>query len=178
MKPSGPKPLAMVEKFKLTYDRLSNPDDIWAIAQWLLGPPIKKARELQARRMLARMFRSAPWDPAICLMLADAVDPDGESNWQLCVKPRRGRKRRVNHQEIAVFVWRRLQIDPKFEAAIEAAEKQFGVVRSTVTTAWRKWRPHFETKPRPAMALATSTRRKTTVRHQAVEKRTSKLRRA
>ena len=149
----------MTKKSKPAYAGLPHPND--TIALWLHGRrPITKALEWQARRKLARMFRSAPWDPAICLMLADAVDPDGESGLRLYLKRKRGRKRRVSQQEIAVFVWRQLQIDPKLEAAIEAAKKQFGVVRSTVTAAWRKWRPHFEAKPRPATALATSARRK------------------
>jgi hypothetical protein len=139
----------MTKKVKPAYARLSYPDD--SIALWLQGRrPITKALQWQARRNLARMFRDQrPWDPAICLMLADAVDPDGESGLRLCLKRKRGRKRRVSQQEIAALIWRQLQINPKLEAAIQTAVKELGVVRSTVTAAWRKWRPHFEAKPSP-----------------------------
>jgi hypothetical protein len=54
--------------------------NIAALREWL-GARTKKgsARDLQARRTLAQMLRSSkPLDEGTRLILADAVDPDGE----------------------------------------------------------------------------------------------------
>src|SRR6516162_2635852 len=61
-----------------------NPDDFGALVEWLrVGTKKGSARDLQARRMLARMLRSSePLDQGTRLILADAVDPDGEGGLQ------------------------------------------------------------------------------------------------
>jgi hypothetical protein len=125
-------------------------DDSLALADWLRGNTKKgSARDLQARRVLARMLRSSePLEMVVRLILADAVDPDGVGGLQLSLKRKLGRRRQINHLDVAAYVYKRKKAGVKAESAINEAMTKFNVGRSTVTGAWSKWRPYFERGPK------------------------------
>jgi hypothetical protein len=127
-----------------------DPDDIQALIEWLRGDLREgSARDLQARRTLARMLRSSkPLDPGVRFILADAVDPDGESGERLVLKRKPGRRQRVNERHVAAYVYQRKKAGVKAESAVKEAMTKFNVGRSTVTGALSKWRPHFERDPK------------------------------
>ena len=123
-----------------------NPDDFGALVEWLrVGTKKGSARDLQARRMLARMLRSSePLDQGTRLILADAVDPDGEGGLHLCLKRKRGRRRQFNKRRIAAFIYQRTKAGVSVESAVKEAEQKFAVGSSTAYSAWSEWGPRIE----------------------------------
>jgi hypothetical protein len=142
MKPSGRKPPAMADGIKF------DPDDIQALIEWLQGRIRKRSpRELQARRMLALMFRTRTInvDGWLCRILADAVDPDRENVVQVSLKRGKpGRPQRIEDYHIAVFVCEERKRLRKHKLAVEEAMTKFGVSRGKVDGAWKKWRSYIE----------------------------------
>jgi hypothetical protein len=125
-----------------------DPDDIQALIEWLQGRIGKRSpRELQARRMLALMFRTRTInvDGWLCRILADAVDPDRENVVQVSLKRgKAGRPRRFEDYHIAVFVCEERERLRKHKLAVEEAMTKFGVSRGKVDGAWKKWRSYVE----------------------------------
>jgi len=126
-----------------------DPDDIQALIEWLRADSRKgSARDLQARRTLARMLRSSkPLDPGVRFILAEAIDPDGEDDVRLFLKRKPGRRRRVNERHVAAFIYQRTKDGVSVESAVKEAEGKFAVKSSTVYSAWSKWRPHIKRDP-------------------------------
>ena len=129
-----------------------DPDDIQALIEWLQGRIGKRSpRELQARRMLALMFRTktVTVDGWLCRILADAVDPDRENVVQVSLKRgKQGRPQRIEDYPIAVFVYEERKRLRKHKLAVEQAMTKFGVSRGKVDGAWRKWRSYIEENPK------------------------------
>ena len=118
--------------------------------RWL--PPIYPKtgfEELEARRALARELRtSRPLDLGMRMLLADAFDPDrDEVEREVQFKYRRKGKRRANamaENEIAEFIWARVQAGDKLESVVSTALKHFGYgekSRSHVINIWSRWQP-------------------------------------
>ena len=140
MKPSGPKPPAMADGTE--FDR----DDVQALREWYRGD-LKEgsARDLRARRTLAQMLRYAkPLDLGLRWTLADAFDPDGESDLRLSLKRKPGRRKHINDRHVAAYVYQQTKAGEKFESAVEGAMAAFKVSRGKVTGAFSIWRPHFD----------------------------------
>jgi hypothetical protein len=114
--------------------------DRWALLLWLCGrAKDKSARGLQAQRTLARLLRANSLDVGFRLVLADMADPDGPSAMRLTIQRRPHRPRRAGHLDIAFFVSKEIQAGRPKEAAVAAAVAAFGVKRSTVFAACKKW---------------------------------------
>jgi hypothetical protein len=124
-------------------------NDIRALFEWLKGDTREgSARDLQARRTLARVLRSSkPLDFGLRLILAEAVDPDGEDNVRLFLKRKPGRPQAFNERHIAVFIYQRTEADLKLESAVKEAMTKFNASHGTVTKAWSKWKPHIKRDP-------------------------------
>ena len=82
------------------------------------------------------------------MLLADAFDPDrDEVEREVQFKYRRKGKRRANamaENEIAEFIWARVQAGDKLESVVSTALKHFGYgekSRSHVINIWSRWQP-------------------------------------
>jgi hypothetical protein len=118
------------------------PDGIDAALAWLRGDINERSpRKLLARRTFARMLRESPEAPVLSI-LAAAIE-DG----RLIMKRKPGRRRRVQPQRIAAFVYQRTKAGVSVESAVKEAEDKFAVKSSTVYSAWSKWRPLIEQNP-------------------------------
>jgi hypothetical protein len=129
----------------------SNPDDFAALVERLRVRTKKgSARDLQARRTLARILRSSePLEVGVRFILADAVDPDRLRGAVTMpeFKRKRGRPQRISDFNIAAFVYRKRQSGQKYRLAVEEAMTEFKASRSKVTSAYRKSRPDIERDP-------------------------------
>jgi hypothetical protein len=129
-----------------------NSDDFAALVERLRVRTKKgSARDLQARRTLARMLRSSePLEVGVRFLLADAVDPDRLSGAVTMpeLKRKRGRPGRFNKLHIAAFIYQRVKAGVPVESAVKEAEDKFGVGSSTAYNAWSEWRPYIERNPK------------------------------
>jgi hypothetical protein len=125
----------------MTYD-----EEVRAIieaAAWLRGATKPRERALCAQQTLARLLRTNSLSDGLRFLLADMFDPDGECNFRLVVKRRPRRPRGADDDaNVGLFVSIKLAEDKSITLAdaAEAAKKHFGVGRTKVFNAWKKWR--------------------------------------
>jgi hypothetical protein len=102
--------------------------------------------DLEARRTLARMFRSTvPLDLGLRGIVADLFDPDRDEVDRIIRFERRRRGKpsipAIAEKEIAEFIWSQRQAGEKIATAVSRATKQFGLKRSRVQAIWSQWQP-------------------------------------
>jgi hypothetical protein len=117
----------------------------------LVRDRLKGGKEDEALRALARILRSSlPLDIGLRFALANLIDPDvgKEMGRRLVLQRSQGRTKQVNDREIAAALWHlRKQGVPRKRAEYRV-ETKFGVRRTAVTDAQRKWKPHFRRYPK------------------------------
>jgi hypothetical protein len=102
--------------------------------------------ELEAWRLLAKMFREGPLPLSVRVMLANRCDPDTRDtiNRRLTFKRERGGSKTFNERQAAAVVRDRIKAGDQREAAIQHAVDTLGVSFSFAEKAFAKWKDHFD----------------------------------
>ena len=121
--------------------------EIKNISDWLDGKFTEgSAKDLEARRTLAKVLRHGPLALSLRVRLANLIDPDMRDDlslWLVFKRPR-GRTKSVDDRNVAAGIWHRIQAkkDPK-EAAYQHAVDTLGVSLRTAKKAYKTWEKHF-----------------------------------
>ena len=102
-----------------------------------------KQREHAARKALARYLRNSDRvNPLILEWLAKLFDPDGKIDRELTIRFRRSgsRTKRMEHTQIAYYVYCRVNAGEKVEAAVQSAMALFQMSREQVFRIYKKYK--------------------------------------
>jgi hypothetical protein len=120
--------------------------EITRLSDWL-GGGLKEgsAKDLEARRALAKALRYGPPDRGLLRVLADLIEPDADIGLRLVFKRTQGTKRTMDRRKVAAIIWEQVNAGIKKEAAVADAMKKCNVKsRDKALAAYNEYKPIFE----------------------------------